>query len=65
MSQSGSGTPTLGRSVPCMARLDDKEQLPSSNDIASSSNGDTSGEDRHRQNDQFPHRVECRVIRRN
>ena len=42
MSQSGSGTPTSGRSVPCMARRDDKEQLPSSNDIASSSNGDTS-----------------------
>ena len=42
MSQSGSGTPTLGRSVPCMARRDDEEQLPSSNDIASSSNGTTS-----------------------
>ena len=42
MSQSGSVALTLGRSEQRMAHRDDEEQLPSSNDIASSSNGMTS-----------------------
>ena len=35
MSQSGSGTPTLGRSEPCVARRGDEEQLSSNNDTGS------------------------------
>ena len=42
MSQSGSGTPTLGRSEQRMAHRDDEEQLPSNNDTASLTNGTTS-----------------------
>ena len=42
VSPSGSGIPALGQSKLCMARRDDDERLPSSNDTASSSNGDTS-----------------------
>ena len=41
-SPSGSGTPTLGQFEQCIARPDDDERLPSSNDTASSSNGTTS-----------------------